>query len=165
MDVTIRGAILIAQRLRDPMATLVKIDPKSLGIGQYQHDVDQKLLHKRLDDVTSDLVNRVGVDINSASPTLLSHVAGIGIRVAQNIIKFRAECGSFTTKSQLLKVQGLGKKAYEQAAGFIRIKNSNNIFDNSGIHPESYDVASKLNIDNLESIDITLKAKELGVGE
>ncbi len=165
LDVTIRGAISIAQRLRDPMATLVKIDPKSLGIGQYQHDVDQKLLNKRLDDVTSDLVNRVGVDINSASAALLSHVAGIGMKIAQNIIKFRDEYGSFTTKSQLLKVKGLGKKAYEQAAGFIRIKNGKNIFDNSGIHPESYEVAKKLDIKELELIDVELKAKELEVGE
>jgi len=165
LDVTIRGAISIAQRLRDPMATLVKIDPKSLGIGQYQHDVDQKLLHKRLDDVTSDLVNRVGVDVNSASATLLSHVAGIGIKIAQNIISFRDENGSFTTKNQLLKVKGLGKKAYEQAAGFIRIKNAKNKFDNSGIHPESYKVADKLDMDALAAIDIKTKACELGVGE
>ena len=165
LDVTIRGAISIAQRLRDPMATLVKIDPKSLGIGQYQHDVDQKLLHKRLDDVTSDLVNRVGVDINSASASLLSHVAGIGIKIAHNIINFRDENGNFTTKNQLLKVKGLGKKAYEQAAGFIRIKNGKNLFDNSGIHPESYEVAKKLNGLDLTSLDIKIKAKELGVGE
>lgn len=165
LDVTIRGAISIAQRLRDPMATLVKIDPKSLGIGQYQHDVDQKLLHKRLDDVTSDLVNRVGVDINSASATLLSHVAGIGIKIAQNIISFREEHGYFTTKNQLLKVKGLGKKAYEQAAGFIRIKNAKNKFDNSGIHPESYKVAQKLDMDDLSAIETKTKAMDLGVGE
>ena len=165
LDVTIRGAISIAQRLRDPMATLVKIDPKSLGIGQYQHDVDQRLLHKRLDDVTSDLVNRVGVDINSASASLLSHVAGIGIKIAHNIINFRDENGNFTTKNELLKVKGLGKKAYEQAAGFIRIKNGKNLFDNSGIHPESYEVAKKLNGLDLTTLSIKSKAKELGVGE
>jgi len=165
LDVTIRGAISIAQRLRDPMATLVKIDPKSLGIGQYQHDVDQRLLHKRLDDVTSDLVNRVGVDINSASASLLSHVAGIGIKIAHNIINFRDENGNFTTKNELLKVKGLGKKAYEQAAGFIRIKNGKNLFDNSGIHPESYEVAKKLNGLDLTTLGIKSKAKELGVGE
>ncbi len=164
LDVTIRGAISIAQRLRDPMATLVKIDAKSLGIGQYQHDVDQKLLAKRLDDVTCDLVNRVGVDINSASASLLSHVAGIGAKIAQNIITFRDENGNFTTKEQLLKVKGLGKKAYEQAAGFIRIKNGKNIFDNSGIHPESYAVAKQLNGLDLSTIDADAKAKELGVG-
>jgi uncharacterized protein len=165
LDVTIRGAISIAQRLRDPMAALVKIDPKSLGIGQYQHDVDQKLLKKSLDDVTSDLVNRVGVDINSASASLLSHVAGIGIKIAHNIITYRDENGNFTTKSQLLKVKGLGKKAYEQAAGFIRIKDSKNIFDNSGIHPESYLIAKALNGLELSSINIKEEAKELGVGE
>ena len=164
LDVTIRGAISIAQRLRDPMATLVKIDPKSLGIGQYQHDVDQKLLEKKLDDVTSDLVNRVGVDINSASASLLSHVAGIGAKIAKNIIDFRDENGNFTTKNQLLKVKGLGKKAYEQAAGFIRIKDGKNLFDNSGIHPESYEIAKKLDGLDLGSIDTESKAKELNVG-
>ena len=165
LDVTIRGAISIAQRLRDPMATLVKIDPKSLGIGQYQHDVDQKLLHKRLEDVTSDLVNRVGVDLNSASASLLTFVSGIGIKIAHNIIDFRDENGNFTSKNQLLKVKGLGKKAYEQAAGFIRIKNGKNLFDNSGIHPESYEVAKKLNNIDLSTVEIKTKAKELGVGE
>ena len=165
LDVTIRGAISIAQRLRDPMATLVKIDPKSLGIGQYQHDIDQKLLEKKLTDVTSDLVNRVGVDINSASASLLSHVAGIGAKIAKNIIDFRDENGNFTTKSQVLKVKGLGKKAYEQAAGFIRIKNGQNNFDNSGIHPESYAVASRILNEDLHSIDTKIKALSLGVGE
>ena len=165
LDVTIRGAISIAQRLQDPMAALVKIDPKSLGIGQYQHDVDQKLLEKKLTDVTQDLVNRVGVDINSASASLLAYVAGVGAKVAQNIIAFREENGVFKTKEQLLKVKGLGKKAYEQAVGFIRIKNSKNIFDNSGIHPESYEVAKKLLEVDLATIDIKQKSKELGVGE
>lgn len=165
LDVTIRGAISIAHRLQDPMAALVKIDPKSLGIGQYQHDVDQKLLEKKLTDVTQDLVNRVGVDINSASASLLSFVAGVGAKVAQNIIAFREENGAFKTKEQLLKVKGLGKKAYEQAVGFIRIKNSKNIFDNSGIHPESYEVAKKLTELDLNSIDIKESSKELGVGE
>lgn len=165
LDVTIRGAISIAQRLRDPMATLVKIDPKSLGIGQYQHDVDQKLLHKRLDDVTSDLVNRVGVDINSASGSLLSHVAGIGIKIAKNIIDYRDKNGNFTSKSQLLKVKGLGKKAYEQAAGFIRIKKGKSPFDNTGIHPESYEVAKNIHGLDLGSLDIKTKAQELSVGE
>lgn len=164
LDVTIRGAISIAQRLRDPMATLVKIDPKSLGIGQYQHDVDQKLLKKRLDDTTMDVVNGVGVDINSASAALLSHVAGIGHTIAKNIITYRDEHGNFTTKNQLLKVKGLGKKAYEQAVGFIRIKDSNNIFDNTGIHPESYKVATHLQNLDLNTINIYQTAKELGVG-
>lgn len=164
LDVTIRGAISIVQRLRDPMATLVKIDAKSLGIGQYQHDVDQKLLKKRLDDVTMDVVNRVGVDINSASASLLSHVAGIGAKIAKNIIEYRDTNGNFKSKSELLKVKGLGKKAYEQAAGFIRIKDAKNPLDNSGVHPESYGVAQKLEATALESIDIPKRAKELGVG-
>jgi uncharacterized protein len=165
LDVTIRGAISIAQRLRDPMAALVKIDPKSLGIGQYQHDVDQKLLEKKLSDVTQDLVNRVGVDLNSASASLLSYVAGVGVKVAQNIIKYREEKGYFTSKSQLLKVKGLGAKAYEQAAGFVRIKEGKSIFDNSGIHPESYAVAKRLEGLKLEEIDVRTMAKELKVGK
>ena len=165
LDVTIRGAISIVQRLRDPLATLVKIDPKSLGVGQYQHDVDQKLLKKRLDDVTGDIVNRVGVDINSASATLLSHIAGIGERVAKNIVLYREENGNFRTKAELLKVKGLGKKAYEQAVGFIRIKQGKNIFDNSGIHPESYNIAKEIMNMELTSININSQAKELQVGE
>lgn len=164
LDVTIRGAISIAQRLRDPMATLVKIDPKSLGIGQYQHDVDQKLLEKKLNDVTCDLVNKVGVDINSASASLLSHVAGIGKTIAKNITAYRDEHGNFSTKSELLKVKGLGKKAYEQAAGFIRIKHGKNEFDNSGIHPESYEVAKKIHKQELDAIDIQTTASLLKVG-
>ncbi|MGB3961493.1 MAG: Tex-like N-terminal domain-containing protein [Sulfurimonas sp.] len=164
LDVTIRGAISIAARLRDPMATLVKIDPKSLGIGQYQHDVDQKLLEKKLGDVTTDLVNRVGVDINSASASLLSYVAGVGAKIAQNIIAFREEEGNFTAKNQLLKVKGLGKKAYEQAAGFIRIKDAKNKLDNTGVHPESYEAAKKLEGLELEKLDVNEKAKELHIG-
>ncbi|MEA3522847.1 MAG: Tex-like N-terminal domain-containing protein, partial [Campylobacterota bacterium] len=165
LDVTIRGAISIAQRLRDPMATLVKIDPKSLGIGQYQHDVDQKLLGKKLMDVTGDLVNRVGVDINSASASLLSHVAGVGMKLAENIIAYRDEKGSFTCKAELLHVKGLGQKAYEQAAGFIRIKEGKSSFDNSGIHPESYKIASKLIGLDLQNIDINELNETLHVGK
>lgn len=165
LDVTIRGAISIAQRLRDPMATLVKIDPKSLGVGQYQHDVNQKLLEKKLNDVTEDLVNRIGVDINSASLSLLSHVAGISKKLAQNIIEYRDTNGNYRSKEELLNVKGLGKKAYEQAAGFIRIKNGKSVFDNSGIHPESYDVAKKLEGREIANIDIQSLSKELGVGE
>jgi len=164
LDVTIRGAISIAQRLRDPMATFVKIDPKSLGIGQYQHDVDQKQLKKRLDDTTMDIVNRVGVDINSASAELLTHVAGIGNTIAKNIISYRDKHGNFTTKSQLLNVKGLGKKAYEQAVGFIRIKGSKNIFDNTGIHPENYQAALYLQNIDLNSLNIHQTAKELDIG-
>jgi len=165
LDVTIRGAISIAQRLRDPMAALVKIDPKSLGIGQYQHDVDQKLLEKKLIDVTQDLVNRVGVDLNSASASLLSYVAGVGTKVAQNIIAYREEKGYFISKSQLLKVKGVGAKAYEQAAGFVRIKEGRSVFDNSGIHPESYAVAKSLVGLELDKIDIVEMAETLKVGK
>ncbi len=165
LDVTIRGAISIAQRLQDPMAALVKIDPKSLGIGQYQHDVDQKLLEKKLSDVTGDLVNRIGVDVNSSSASLLSYVAGIGMKTAQNIIAYKEQNGKFTTKSQLLKVKGLGEKAYEQAAGFIRIKDAKNTLDNTGVHPESYEIAKKLDGLDLNKLDVHTKAKELSVGE
>ena len=165
LDVTIRGAIFIAQRLLDPMAALVKIDPKSLGIGQYQHDVEQKLLEKKLSDVTQDLVNRVGVDLNSASASLLSYVAGVGAKVTKNIIAYREEKGYFTSKAELLKVKGLGAKAYEQAAGFVRIKEGKSVFDNSGIHPESYAVAKRLEGLELEKIDIKTMAEELKVGE
>ena len=165
LDVTIRGAISIAGRLGDPMAALVKIDPKSLGIGQYQHDVDQKLLEKKLYDVTVDLVNKVGVDINSASASLLAHVAGIGEKLAKNIIAHREEKGNFKTKSELLHVKGLGKKAYEQAAGFIRIKEVKNPFDNTGIHPESYHIASKITQQDLENQDIEELAYRLHVGK
>ncbi len=165
LDVTIRGAISIAARLRDPLATLVKIDPKSLGIGQYQHDVDQKLLNKKLDDVTGDLVNRVGVDINSASVSLLTHIAGLSTKLAQNILDYKKQNGDFTAKSELLKVKGVGAKAYEQAAGFIRIKNPKNYLDNTGVHPESYNIAKKLDISNLKSLDIKTLAQKFNCGE
>ena len=165
LDVTIRGAISIGQRLGDPMAALVKIDPKSLGIGQYQHDVDQKLLEKKLGDVTGDLVNRVGVDINAASLSLLAFVAGIGAKIAQNIIAYRETNGAFQTKNELLHVKGLGKKAYEQAAGFIRIKDAKDALDNSGVHPESYGVARKLRGLDLSALDVEAKSKEFGIGK
>jgi uncharacterized protein len=144
LDVTVRGAISIAQRLRDPMAALVKIDPKSLGIGQYQHDVDQKLLERKLYETIEDLVNRVGVDVNSASAELLSYVAGVGPRLARTIVAHRESKGSFKSKRDLLKVKGMGEKAFEQCAGFLRIRNGESILDNTGIHPESYTLAEKL---------------------
>jgi uncharacterized protein len=164
LDVTIRGAISIAGRLRDPMATLVKIDPKSLGIGQYQHDVDQKLLERKLHESVESIVNSVGVDVNSASASLLAYVAGIGEKVAENIVKYREESGTFESKKELLKVKGLGAKAYEQAAGFMRIRDGKSIFDNTGIHPESYAVAKAL--ENYSDLSDTKRiAKELNVGE
>lgn len=149
LDVTIRGAISIAQRLRDPMAALVKIDPKSLGIGQYQHDLNQSELAKKLHAVTFNLVNKVGVDINSASYKLLSFISGISENLAKNIIVHRQKIKSFTKKEQLLDVKGVGAKAYEQSVGFLRIKNGVSYLDNSGIHPESYKVAEylKKNVD------------------
>ena len=144
LDVTIRGAISIASRLRDPMSALVKIDPKSLGIGQYQHDVDQKNLTTKLNTTTFTLVNKIGVDINSASYKLLSYVSGISEKLAKNITDFRADIGEFKSKKQLLKVKGIGAKAYEQSVGFLRIKDGESFLDNSGIHPENYDVAKYL---------------------
>ncbi len=164
LDVTIRGAISIAARLRDPMATLVKIDPKSLGIGQYQHDVDQKLLERKLHEGVESIVNAVGVDVNSASASLLSYVAGVGPKVAENIVKHRESLGSFDSKKSLLKVKGLGAKAYEQAAGFMRVRDGKSIFDNTGIHPESYEVAKSL--DSYSDLsDIKSISKDLNVGE
>ncbi len=164
LDVTVRGAISIVGRVRDPMATLVKIDPKSLGIGQYQHDVDQKLLERKLHEGVEDLVNRVGVDVNSASASLLSYVAGVGPKLAKSIVEYREVNSTFKAKKELLKVKGLGAKAYEQLAGFIRIRDGESIFDNTGIHPESYAIAKEL--EKLSDISDTkaLSAK-LGVGE
>lgn len=165
LDVTIRGAISIAQRLRDPMAALVKIDPKSLGIGQYQHDVNQKELEQKLENVTVDLVNKVGVDINSASYKLLSFISGISEKLALNIIEHKEKIKNFKTKSELLKVKGIGAKAYEQSVGFLRIKDGKSILDNTAIHPENYDVVEKLQkkykIEEIKDSDIENIAKEL----
>ncbi len=144
LDVTIRGAISIAGRLRDPMAALVKIDPKSLGIGQYQHDVNQKDLALKLENITVDLVNKVGVDLNSSSYKLLSFVSGISKKLAKNIVEHRTKIKRFTSKKQLLEVKGIGAKAYEQAVGFLRIKDGKSILDNTGIHPEDYTFTSIL---------------------
>ena len=144
LDVTIRGAISIAQRLRDPMAALVKIDPKSLGIGQYQHDVNQKELEKKLENITIDLVNKVGVDLNSASYKLLSFISGISEKLAQNIVEHREKIKKFSSKNQLLEVKGLGEKAFIQSVGFLRIKDGLSILDNTAIHPEDYELTKKL---------------------
>ena len=169
LDVTIRGAISIAQRLRDPMAALVKIDPKSLGIGQYQHDVDQKQLEKKLHEVTEDLVNRIGVDPNSASISLLSYVAGVGAKIAKAIVEHRESKGAFKSKSELLHVKGLGAKAYEQCAGFFRIREGKSVLDNTGVHPESYAIAQKLlarpDLATLSKEQIFSLAREQGIGE
>ncbi len=166
LDVTIRGAISIAARLRDPMAALVKIDPKSLGIGQYQHDVNQKELALKLENTTIDLVNKVGVDLNSASYKLLSFVSGITEKLAQNIVEHREKIGKFTSKKELLKVKAIGAKAYEQAVGFLRIKDGKSILDNTAIHPEDYEVTKNLqknyNIEDIKEAQIQTIANELG---
>jgi uncharacterized protein len=144
LDVSIRGAVSIARRIQDPLAELVKIDPKSIGVGMYQHDVDQKELARSLDGVVESVVNRVGVDANTASPALLTYVAGIGPKLAEKIVAHRNEHGAFGSRAGLKKVAGLGPKAFEQAAGFLRIRDGDEPLDASAIHPESYGVARKL---------------------
>ena len=144
MDVTLRGAVSIARRVQDPLAELVKIEPKSIGVGMYQHDVNQSQLNHALDGVVETVVNRVGVDVNTASPALLTHVAGIGPKLAERIVAFRDENGTFRSRKTLKQISGLGPKAFEQAAGFLRIREGNDPLDASAIHPESYTVARKL---------------------
>jgi uncharacterized protein len=143
-DVTVRGAISIGRRLMDPLAELVKIDPKSIGVGQYQHDVDQQLLQKSLDDVVISCVNAVGVEVNTASSHLLTYVSGLGPQLAHNIIDYRVENGPFRSRNELLKVKRMGAKAFEQSAGFLRIRNADNPLDSSAVHPESYYVVEKM---------------------
>ena len=152
LDVTVRGAISIGRRLQDPLAELVKIDPKSIGVGQYQHDVDQKLLKKNLDETVESCVNYVGVDLNTASKELLTFVSGITSTVANNIVTYRNEQGAFKNRRQLLKVAKLGPKAFEQAAGFLRIRGGDNPLDNTAVHPESYAVVKAIASD----LDISL---------
>lgn len=144
LDVTIRGAISIGRRLQDPMAELVKIEPKALGVGQYQHDVAPKRLDESLTGVVEDSVNKVGVDLNTATPSLLTYVAGINSAIANNIVAYRDEVGGFTSRKELLKVKRLGQKAFEQCAGFLRVMESKEPLDNTSVHPESYGVATKL---------------------
>ena len=183
LDVTVRGAISIGRRLQDPLAELVKIDPKAIGVGQYQHDVTPKKLEESLAGVVEDSVNTVGVDLNIATPSLLTHISGINASIAKNIVDYRDENGGFTTRKELLKVKRLGQKAYEQCAGFLRVAESKEPLDNTSVHPESYEVAKKLievlgyNKDDLKNkkladIDERAEAKglknlsdELGVGE
>ena len=143
-DVNLRSAVSIARRLQDPLAELVKIDPKAIGVGQYQHDMPQKELDASLNAVVEDCVNAVGVDLNTSSPSLLTRVAGLNGTIAKNIVAFREENGVFTTRRQLLKVAKLGPKAFEQCAGFLRVPESKNVLDNTGVHPESYDAAKGL---------------------
>lgn len=144
LDVTIRGAISIAHRLQDPLAELVKIDPKSIGVGQYQHDVSQTQLARSLDAVVEDCVNAVGVDVNTASSALLSRVSGLNQTIASNIVEFRNENGVFKKRSQLKKVKRFGEKTFEQAAGFLRIMNGDNPLDASAVHPETYSVVEAI---------------------
>ena len=144
MDVALRSAVSIGRRLQDPLAELVKIDPKSIGVGQYQHDMNQKKLSEELSVVVEDCVNSVGVDLNTASPSLLSYVSGISSAVSKNILKYREENGKFKTRKELLKVPKLGPKAFEQCAGFLRIPESDMVLDNTGVHPESYKAAEEL---------------------
>jgi uncharacterized protein len=156
LDVSLRGAVSIARRLQDPLAELVKIDPRSIGVGLYQHDVDQKELTAALGAIVESVVNYVGVDVNTASPALLSYVAGLGRSVATNIVAYRDEHGPFQKRSDLRKVKGLGPKAYEQAAGFLRVPESANPLDNTTIHPESYPVVKRL----LDLAGTRLKARD-----
>ncbi len=144
MDVTLRGAVSIARRLQDPLAELVKIEPKAIGVGQYQHDVDQRKLERMLEAVVQDCVNAVGVDVNTASPALLSHVSGLSAALAQNIVAMRNEKGAFKNRDALRKVPKLGPKTYEQAAGFLRIMNGDNPLDASAVHPEAYPVVKRI---------------------
>ena len=143
-DVTVRGAVSIARRLMDPLAELVKIDPKSIGVGQYQHDVDQAKLKKSLDQTVESCVNSVGVNLNTASSHLLTYISGLGPQLAQNIVNYRAENGAFTSRKQLLKVPRMGAKAFEQCAGFLRIPQAENPLDNSAVHPESYCIVEQM---------------------
>lgn len=160
-DVTVRGAVSIGRRLMDPLAELVKIDPKSIGVGQYQHAVDQALLKKSLDQTVESCVNLVGVNVNTASKELLTYISGLGPVLAQNIVQYRAENGPFVCRKDLKKVPRLGEKAFEQCAGFLRIPNGSNPLDNSAVHPESYPVVEKMAADLHCTVGELMKRKEL----
>ena len=144
LDLTLRSAVSIARRLQDPLAELVKIEPKAIGVGQYQHDMPQKRLSEALDGVVEDCVNSVGADLNTASPALLSRVSGVNSTVSKNIVAYREENGAFSSRAELKKVPKLGPKAFEQCAGFLRVPESKNPLDNTGVHPESYAAAKQL---------------------
>lgn len=160
-DVTVRGAVSIGRRLMDPLAELVKIDPKSIGVGQYQHDVDQNKLKKSLDVVVESCVNSVGVNVNTASKHLLTYVSGLGPQLAQNIVNYRKENGPFKSRKELKKIPRLGDKAYEQCAGFLRIPDAGNPLDNSAVHPESYNVVERMAEDTKATVADLLKQDEL----
>lgn len=159
-DVTVRGAISIARRLMDPLAELVKIDPKSIGVGQYQHDVDQNQLKQRLDNIVESCVNNVGVNLNTASKHLLTYVSGLGPQLAANIIDYRAKKGLFRSRNELLNVSRMGDKAYEQCAGFLRIDNPDQPLDNSAVHPESYHIVIRMAKDNNCSVSELIKNED-----
>lgn len=163
-DVTVRGAVSIARRIQDPMAELVKIEPKHIGVGQYQHDVNQKQLTETLDKVVEDCVNNVGVNLNTASPSLLAYVSGINKSVAKRIVEYKEENGPFKNRKELKKVKGLGPKAFTQSAGFLRIPNGDDPLDNTAVHPESYKIAKKLVGKDLDDIDVESLAESLEVG-
>jgi uncharacterized protein len=174
LDVTVRGAISIGRRLQDPLAELVKIDPKSIGVGQYQHDVNQTKLGLALDGVVEDSVNNVGVDLNTASTALLQYVSGVSKTIAKNVVKYREENGKFTDRKELIKVKQLGDKAFEQCAGFLRITDGNNPLDKTAVHPETYEIAEKLllklgytseDVKNDRLKDITERIMEIEVKE
>lgn len=160
-DVTVRGAVSIGRRLMDPLAELVKIDPKSIGVGQYQHDVDQGKLKKSLDQTVENCVNSVGVNLNTASTHLLTYISGLGPQLAQNIVNFRTENGAFSSRKQLLKVPRMGAKAFEQCAGFLRIPKADNPLDNSAVHPESYHIVEQMAKDLQCTVEELIKSKEL----
>ena len=171
-DVSLRSAVSIARRLQDPLAELVKIEPKAIGVGQYQHDMPQARMNDALSGVVEDCVNSVGVDLNTASYSLLSYISGINAAVAKNIVAYREENGKFTDRKELLKVPKLGKKAFEQCAGFLRVRDGKNPLDNTAVHPESYAAASSLlnecgftlaDITNGGASGITEKADSLGL--
>jgi uncharacterized protein len=180
LDVTMRGAVSIARRVLDPLAELVKIDPRSIGVGLYQHDVDQKALGTKLDEVIESVVNSVGVNVNTASPALLQYVAGLGPKLAERIVEQRNTEGAFRSRLAIRRVKGMGDKTFEQAAGFLRIPNGDNLLDNTGVHPESYPVVEhllkdlKLSLSDPElaqkvrqlrpSLDVSALAARLGVG-
>ncbi|MDC4250414.1 RNA-binding transcriptional accessory protein Tex [Clostridium perfringens] len=172
LDVTVRGAISIGRRLQDPLAELVKIDPKAIGVGQYQHDVTQKKLDESLAGIVEDCVNNVGVDLNIATPSLLSYISGINASIAKNIVDYREENGKFKSRKELLKVKRLGQKAYEQCAGFLRVMESKEALDNTSVHPESYKVAKELiktlgyteeGLKNGKLVDIDERVKAKGI--
>ncbi len=159
-DVTVRGAVSIGRRLMDPLAELVKIDPKSIGVGQYQHDVDQKLLKGSLDTVVESSVNRVGVNVNTSSKHLLTYISGLGPQLAQNMVDYRTENGAFSSRKEIMKVARMGEKAFEQAAGFLRIPDAKNPLDNSAVHPESYHIVEKMAKDLACTIDELIASEE-----